>query len=127
MNAMMDVVVLLDGKIGRSAELFDLLEGAGIDVKASCVFPRLGGRVAHIAVDREQYDAVEDLLTERMGGVADQRPCIVVPPDYPGGMGAVARKIAEAQIVMSVSYYGENGELVLATSDGTKTREVLSL
>lgn len=124
---MMDVVVLLDGKIGRAAELFDLLDGAGIDVKASCVFPRLGGRVAHIAVEHQQYDAVEDLLTDRLGGVADQRPCIVVPPDYPGGLGAISRKIAEAHIVMSVSYYGEHGELVLATSDSAKTREILGL
>lgn len=124
---MMDVVVLLDGKIGRSAELFDLLEEAGIEVKASCVFPRLGGRVAHIAVEHDAYDAVEDLLSDRLGGIADQRPCIVVPPNYPGGMGAIARKVAEAQIVMSVSYYGEHGELVLATSDGERTREVLSL
>lgn len=124
---MMDVVVLLDGKIGRSAELFDLLDDAGIDVKASCLFPRLGGRVAHIAVEFDQYNAVEDLLTERLGGVADQRPCIVVPPDYPGGMAAVAEKIAQAQIVMSVSYYGEHGELVLATSDSAKTREILGL
>jgi len=124
---MMDVVVLLDGKIGRSAELFDLLANAGIDVKASCLFPRLGGRVAHIAVEHEQYDAVEDLLTDKLGGVADQRPCIVVPPDYPGGMAVVAEKIAEAQIVMSVSYYGEHGELVLATSDSARTREVLGL
>jgi hypothetical protein len=124
---MMDVVVLLDGKIGRSAELFDLLDDAGIDVKASCLFPRLGGRVAHIAVEFDQYNAVEDLLTERLGGVADQRPCIVVPPGYPGGMAAVAEKIAQAQIVMSVSYYGEHGELVLATSDSAKTREILGL
>lgn len=124
---MMDVVVLLDGKIGRSAELFDLLSEAGIDVKASCVFPRLGGRVAHIAVEIDDYDAVEDLLTERMGGVADQRPCIVVPPGHPGGIGEIARKIADAQIVVSVSYYGERGELVLATSDGQKTREILGL
>ena len=124
---MMDVVVLLDGKIGRSAELFRLLDDAGIDVKASCLFPRLGGRVAHIAVEHEQYDAVEDLLTDKMGGVADQRPCIVVPPDYPGGMARVADAIAEAQIVMSVSFYGEHGELVLATSDSAKTRQVLGL
>ena len=59
--------------------------------------------------------------------MADQRPCIVVPPDYPGGMAVVAEKIAEAQIVMSVSYYGEHGELVLATSDSARTREVLGL
>ncbi|HEY5650610.1 MAG TPA: hypothetical protein VIW46_04115 [Acidimicrobiia bacterium] len=124
---MMDVVVLLDGKIGRSAELFDILSEAAVDVRASCVFPRLGGRVAHIAVDVEAYDAVEDLLTERLGGVADQRPCIVVPPGYPGGIAEIARKIADAQIVVSVSYYGERGELVLATSDGERTREVLGL
>lgn len=124
---MMDVVILLDGKIGRSAELFDLLAEGGIDVKASCLFPRLGGRVAHVAVEHEQYDALEDLLTDKLGGVADQRPCIVVPPNYPGGMAAVADKIADAHIVMSVSYYGENGELVLATSDSDRTREVLSL
>jgi hypothetical protein len=124
---MMDVVVLLDGKIGRSAELFDLLDDANIDVRASCVFPRLGGLVAHIAVAHEQFDAVEDLLAERLSGVADRRPCIVVPPDYPGGMDAIARKVADAQIIMSVSYYGERGELVLATSDGARTREVLGL
>ena len=117
---MMDVVVLLDGKIGRSAELFDLLEEANLDVQAACVFPRLGGRVAHVA-------AVEDLLIERLGGVADQRPCIVVPPDYPGGMAEIARRISAAHIVVSVSYYGRNGELVLATSDGEKTRTVLGL
>ncbi len=124
---MMDVVVLLDGKIGRSAELFRLLDDAGIDVKASCLFPRLGGFVAHIAVEHEQYDAVEDLLNDKMGGVADRRPCIVVPPDHPGDMTKVAEAVAAAQIVMSVSYYGESGELVLATSDSARTREVLGL
>ena len=124
---MMDVVVLLDGKIGRSAELFDLLEEAQIDVKAACVFPRLGGRVAHIAVEHEDFDAVEDLLGERLDGIADQRPCIVVPPGYPGGMGEIARRISAAHIVVSVSYYGQNGELVLATSDGDRTRALLEL
>lgn len=124
---MMDVVVLLDGRVGRPAKLFGLLEEAGISVKGSCVFPRLGGRVAHIAVDDDQFDEVEDLLSEHMGGIADQRPCIVVPAGYPGGRREIGAKILEAEIVVSVSYYGENGELYLATSDGARTRQVLGL
>ena len=42
-------------------------------------------------------------------------------------VNTVAEKVAAAQIVMSVSYYGEHGELVLATSDSARTREVLGL
>ena len=124
---MMDLVVLLDARVGRPAELFDLVTDAGVKIVASCLFPRLGGRVAHIAVSNDDFEVVEDLLRTRLGGIADQRPCIVVPPGYPGGMSAVARKIAEAEIVVTVSYHGEEGQLVLATSDGARTREVLGL
>lgn len=49
------------------------------------------------------------------------------PPDYPSGMAAIADGIAEAHIVMSFSSYGENGELVRATSDSAKPREILGL
>lgn len=124
---MMDLVVLLDARVGRPAELFELVTGAGVEIVASCLFPRLGGRVAHIAVKDEDFEVVEDLIRDRLGGVADKRPCVVVPPGYPGGMAAVARKIAEAEIVVSVSYHGDEGQLVLATSDGARTRDVLGL
>ena len=124
---MMDLVVLLDARVGRPAELFDMVTDAGVQIVASCLFPRLGGRVAHIAVTDDDFEVVEDLLRDRLGGVADQRPCVVVPPAYPGGMPAVARKIADAEIVVSVAYHGEEGQMVLATSDSSRTREVLGL
>lgn len=124
---MMDVVVLLDARVGRTADLFDMVTEAGVQVVASCVFPRLGGRVAHIAVTDDDFEVVEDLLRDRLGGVADQRPCVVVPPGYPGGMPAVARKIADAEVVINVAYHGEEGQMVLATSDSARTRRVLGL
>src|SRR6056297_3203437 len=102
---MMDVVVLLDARVGRTADLLDMVTEAGVQVVASCVFPRLGGRVAHIAVTDDDFEVVEDLLRDRFGGVADQRPCVVVPPGYLGGMPAVARKIADAEVVISVAYH----------------------
>lgn len=124
---MKDLTILMDTKQGRPAEMLEDLVGHQVRVVAACLFPRLGGRVAHIAVDKSAVDTVREVIAAHGGTVADERDCIVVPPGRPGGAPAVARTVADAGIMAFVVYFGASGELILSTDDPVRTAAVLGL
>jgi hypothetical protein len=122
-----DLTILMDTKQGRPAEMLEDLVGRHVRIVAACLFPRLGGRVAHVAVDEPDVETVREVVTAHGGTVADERDCIVVPPGRPGGAPAAARTVADAGITAFVVYFGGEGEMVLSTNDPQATAQVLGL
>jgi len=59
--------------------------------------------------------------------VARDREGVVVPAGYPGGVVAVARKVADAGATVNVAYLGGTGDLVLSTTDISIIRLALGL
>lgn len=81
----------MDMKVGRPAEMLEAAAKQGITIAAGCVFPRLGGRVAQVAVL------------------------------------ATANKAATAGHLVNVSYFGAQGEVIMASPDPAALREALDL
>lgn len=124
---MRDLTVLIDMEAGRTADLLEEAAAAGIRLIAGCVFPRLGGRVAHLAVRDDDVAAFTDIV-ERLGAtVADDRECVLVPSGFPGGPAGAVRAVSEAGVVVNLAYLGVRGELVMATSDTSAASRALGL
>ncbi|MEE8407830.1 MAG: hypothetical protein V3S32_11870 [Acidimicrobiia bacterium] len=117
----------MDMQVGRPAEMLEAAVEQGITVVAACVFPRLGGRVAHVAVQDDDVKKVTAIVEAGGGVVADVRDCVVVPPDFSGGLPAAAKAAAEAGHMVNVSYYGAQGEFIMASPDPIALRQALDL
>jgi hypothetical protein len=124
---MIDLTILMDTQLGRPADMLEAAAKEGVDIIAACIFPRLGGRVAHLAVDASDVAAVRRVVGNHGGVVADERECVVVPPGRDGGIADASRAISDAGVLVTIAYYGRRGELILGTSDVDGARAALGL
>ena len=124
---MIDVTILMDTKVGRPADMLEAAAAEGVEIQAGCLFPRVEGRVAHVAVRPEDVETLRRVVAEHGGTVADERECVVVPAGYSGGAAAVSRKVSDAGVTVNVSYFGAGGEIILSTSDLDRARAALGL
>lgn len=82
---MRDVTILMGSQQGLPAEMLAALAEAGVRVDAGCLFPRVEGRVAHVAVEDDQMDVVRAVAGRHGVTVADDRECLRVPADTTAG------------------------------------------
>ena len=108
------------------AELWETLGGLGITMQASCMFPRLEGRVVHITVTDDQADAAYDALREAGFLPMDRREVIIAEfTPRPGAMGEIARRLADAGAKVYIMYMATGDRVVIGASDLTKAAEAL--
>lgn len=124
---MKDLTILMDLQIGRPADMLGELAERDIRIVAACVFPRLGGRVAHVAANTDDVATISDVVERHGGMVVDERDCVILPSDHPGGAVGAARAVADAGVMVNVGYFGARGEIVLATPDIDAAREALGV
>ncbi|HUG84446.1 MAG TPA: hypothetical protein VMM13_07765 [Euzebya sp.] len=117
----------MDTTQGKPAQLLIQLAAAGVRVDAGCMFPRTEGRVVHIAVEDHHVETVRAAALELSAAVVDDRECVVVPADHPGGVAEIAARVAEAGATVQVAYFGRGGEIILATTDLEEVREGLGI
>jgi len=122
-----DVTILMDTKVGRPADMLEAAAAEGVEIKAGCLFPRVEGRVAHVAVRSGDVEILRRAVAAHGGTVADERECVVVPAGYEGGVAAISRKVSDAGVTVNVSYFGAEGEVILSTSDLDTARAALGL
>lgn len=124
---MKDLTILMDLEAGRLADMLAEASANEVAIVAGCMFPRLGGRVAHATVRDADAEALASIVKNHGGVVADLRECVVVPADYKGGVEAAARAVADAGIAINVAYFGSRGELVLSTAEVSDAQVALGL
>ena len=124
---MKDLTVLMDLVVGRPAAMLEDAANEHVEIVAACLCPRLGGRVGHLAVDDGDVEKATSIVARHGGVVVDERECVVVSPNFPGGAAAASRAIADADILVNISYYGPSGDLVIGTPDVDATRAALGL
>lgn len=124
---MRDVTILMDSAQGVPARLLSGLAKVGVKVEAGCLFPRLEGRVMHLSVADDAVAKVRDAALAVGATVADDRDCVVVPPDHANNLADIASKIADTGITVLVAYYGRDGQIILATNELEQTRQSLDL
>ncbi len=124
---MRDITIAMGTRHGVPAALLEALAARGVQVVAGCLFPRIEGRVAHVAVPDDQVETAREVVVEQGAAVLDVREVIVVPRDRRGSIAEMARAISDAGASVYIAYFGADGEVVLGTSDLAKARAALGL
>ena len=124
---MKDLTIALGTRHGLPAELLEALAARGVDVVGGCLFPRIEGRVAHVAIPDDQVDAATDVVVAKGAAVLDVRDVIVVSRDEHPSPAELARKVTDGGASVYIAYFGASGEIVLGTSDLDTAREALGL
>ena len=122
-----DLRVILDDSPGGLADIGEALGGAGINIQGLCGVTHEGIGIIHILV--EDAAAARSALEGAGINVEGEIEVIVgdLPEavDKPGTLGAMARKVADAGVNVSVAYLATKNRVVIGTSDNTKAQEAL--
>jgi len=124
-----DLRVIMDDQPGGLADLGEALGAAGINIQGLCGVTHQGIGIIHILV--EDAAAARQALEGAGMKVEGESEVIVgeLPQDVdkPGTMGAMARKVADAGVNVSVAYLATGNRVVIGTSDNAKAKDALAL
>lgn len=122
-----DLLVTLEDRPGRLADLGEALGNAGINIEGLCAITDQGRGIIHLLV--EDVSGARGALEGAGIKVEGETEVIVadIPGDVdtPGMMGAMARKVADAGINVSLVYLATNNRAVLATTDNSRAKQTL--
>jgi hypothetical protein len=119
-----DITVTLENQPGRLADLGEALGEAGINAEGACGVVFEGKGYIHLLVD--DPDEARSALNAA-GFLASVPEEVLVAPveNHPGGMGAVARKLAEAGVNIHLTYLTVDGQLAMGVDDLETARKAL--
>ena len=122
-----DVTVILEDRPGELARLGEVTGAAGVNIDGFAAFTGEGKGVVHVLVAAEGLDTLRDALTYAGMPVADEREVFVVSvSNEPGGLGEVARRLADANVNIDLAYTTFGGvRLVFSTDDVHAAQEAL--
>ncbi len=119
-----DLTVMLDNRPGTIADMGEALGNAGINMEGACGFAWAGEGIMHILV--ENGSAARKALEESNFEVREEHEVLVVDAiTGPGGLGQIARKLADADINLDLVYLTEKVQLVLRVDDIEKAKTIL--
>lgn len=108
------------------AELWETLGEAGIQMEASCTFPRLEGRIVHVVVTEDDAEKAYETLREQGFIPLDRREVLIINIDpRPGELGRIARKVADTGAKLYILYMATGDRVVIGASDLDKVGETL--
>ena len=110
------------------AELWEALGEAGIQMQASCTFPRLEGRIVHVVVTDEDADsAYETLRTHRFIPLDRRKVLITDIEPRAGELGRISRKISDTGAKLYILYMATGNRVVIGASDLDKVATALGV
>ena len=123
-----DLLVTMEDRPGGLADLGEALGAAGINIQGLCGVTHQGMGIIHLLV--EDGEAARRALEGAGIRVEGESEVIVgdLPDDVdrPGTMGAMARKVADAGVNVTVAFLATGNRVVIGTSDNAKAREALA-
>jgi hypothetical protein len=123
-----DLLVTMEDRPGGLADLGEALGAAGINIQGLCGVTHQGMGIIHVLV--EDGEAARRALEGAGIKVEGESEVIVgdLPDDVdrPGTMGAMARKVADAGVNVTVAFLATGNRVVIGTSDNAKAREALA-
>lgn len=123
-----DLLVTMEDRPGGLADLGEALGAAGINIQGLCGVTHQGMGIIHLLV--EDGEAARLALEGAGIRVEGESEVIVgdLPDDVdrPGTMGAMARKVADAGVNVTVAFLATGNRVVIGTSDNAKAREALA-
>jgi len=94
--------VFLENKPGKLVEALEVLSGAGVDLRALSLADTADFGILRIIVDKPQLAL--DVLSKEGYLVRDSDVIPVVIGDRPGGLAAVLRVLADAEVDVEYTY-----------------------
>ncbi len=123
-----DLLVTMEDRPGGLADLGEALGAAGINIQGLCGVTHQGMGIIHLLV--EDGEAARRALEGAGIRVEGESEVIVgdLPDDVdrPGTIGAMARKVADAGVNVTVAFLATGNRVVIGTSDNAKAREALA-
>jgi hypothetical protein len=123
-----DLRVILDDSPGGLAGIGEALGAAGVNIQGLCGVTHDGVGIIHILV--EDGAAARQALEGAGIDVEGETDVIVgeLPQDVdqPGTLGAMARKVSDAGVNVTVAYLATGNRVVIGTSDNAKAQEALA-
>ncbi len=116
-----DLAVELTDQPGTLAALGEALGKAGLNIEGVCGIPAGGKAVVHVLV--EDAAAARQALKQAGLSVTGEQDVLVLNlDDRPGALGAVARKIANAGVNVTLVYLATRTRVVIGANDLAKAK-----
>ena len=117
---MKDLAIALENRPGALAEMGEALGARGVSIEGGGVF----GGVAHFLF--HDADAARDALAAAGIRVIGENDVLVqkLRQDTPGQLGAIARRMADANVNIEVQYSDHEHNLILVVDDYERGRVV---
>jgi hypothetical protein len=123
-----DLTVSLEDRPGALADLGEALGKADINIEGVSVVTSEGRGLVHVLVaDASAARQALEGAGIKVEGETDVVVIDVSRMNFPGVLGDMTRKIANAGVNINFAYLSMGGLVVLATSDDDKARAALGL
>jgi hypothetical protein len=124
-----DLRLTMEDQPGGLADLGEALGAAGINIQGLCGVTHQGIGIIHVLVDDA---AAARRALEGAGITVEGESEVIVGElpkdvDKPGTIGAMARKVADAGVNVTVAYLATGNRVVIGTTDNAKARDALAL
>jgi hypothetical protein len=122
-----DLLITLEDKPGQGALLGETLGNAGVNIEGLCAITHEGTATVHVLVE----DAAGARAALGAAGIKVEGETDVIVANLtanvatPGAFGAMARKLADAEINVSFAYLATGDRAVVATSDNDRAKQIL--
>ena len=121
---MKDIMVELEDRPGTLAELGESMGAAGVNIEGIAGFRAGNAGILHVLV--EDGDAAKGALENAGARIEAERDVLVLDiANRPGGLGEVARKIADAGVNVDLVYVASGERIVIGADDLGAARSAL--
>ena len=112
-----DLTLYLNDQPGELARVGDVLGEAGANIGGLCALSTGGGQAeVHILVN-DATSAFEALQAAGIRIASEQEVLVLEIEDRPGALGALARRLGDAGVNLSLVYLATNTRVVLAADN----------
>jgi hypothetical protein len=114
----MQEITFIIGPERAAAELWEAIGRSGVVMEASCTYPGTEGRSVRVVVADNDANAARSAAVGADFGAIDQHEVLIANIDVrPGGLGDLARKIADAGVKVHIPYMATGDRVVVGADD----------
>ncbi len=114
----MQEITFIIGPERVAAELWEAIGQSGVTMEASCTTPAIEGRSIRIVVTDDDVKTARGAAIEAGFGAIDQHEVLIANVEVrPGGLGDLARKLADAGVKVHILYMATGDRVVVGADD----------
>jgi hypothetical protein len=114
----MQEITFIIGTDRPVAELWEVIGSSGVAMEASCAYLTTDGRNVRIVVADDDVQAARSAAIGVGIGAIDQHEVLIADIDVrPGGLGDLARRIADAGVKVHILYMATGNRIVVGADD----------